>query len=180
MQRSFPSLSGPDPFAHTSARGCGQGCSLPLEALRRVPMLRRAKGYLRMKNLITAAVLACSTAVPAAADSFLANRGVRVLPVNDLVYEVVPGRSGGTWDYWCAAAQYARRVLGANWTDRFYVVRGRDVSVTTGRRSSVQFTLYPEQAGVPPKTGWLSLGFRPGESLSVQQGYGYCVQAPAL
>ncbi|OED47019.1 hypothetical protein AB838_17140 [Rhodobacteraceae bacterium (ex Bugula neritina AB1)] len=135
-----------------------------------------------MKNLITAAVLACSmaTAIPVSAGTFLANRGVRVLPVNDIVYEVVPGRSGGTWDYWCAAAQYARRVLGASWTDRYYVVRGRDVSVTTGRRSSVQFTLHPEQAGVPPKTGWLSLGFQPGESLSVQQGHGYCVQGPAL
>ncbi|NSY37627.1 hypothetical protein [Leisingera sp. ANG59] len=133
-----------------------------------------------MKNLIAAAVLACAFAAPAAADTFLGNRGVRVLPVNDIVFEVVPGRSGGTWDYWCAAAQYARRVLGAKWTDRYYVVRGRDVSVTTGRRSSVQFTLKPEQAGVPAKTGWLSLGFRSGESLSVQQGYGYCVQAPAL
>ncbi|OBY24449.1 hypothetical protein [Leisingera sp. JC1] len=133
-----------------------------------------------MKNLITAALLACASGAPAAADTFVANRGVRVLPVNDYVYEVVPGRSGGTWDYWCAGAQYARRVLGANWTDRYYVVRGRDVSVTTGRRSSVQFSLHPEQAGVQPKTGWLSLGFRPGESLSVQQGYGYCVQAPAL
>ncbi|MBY6056661.1 hypothetical protein KUV26_07195 [Leisingera daeponensis] len=133
-----------------------------------------------MKNFVVAAALACVTAAPAAADTFLANRGVRVLPVDDIIYEVVPGRSGGTWDYWCAAAEYARRVLGANWTDRFYVVRGRDVSVTTGLRSSVQFTLYPERAGVPPKTGWLSLGFRPGDSLSVQQGYGYCVQASTL
>ncbi|MEW2911338.1 hypothetical protein [Leisingera sp. JC11] len=133
-----------------------------------------------MKNLITAAALACITAVPAAADTFLANRGVRVLPVNDIVFEVVPGRSGGTWEYWCAAAEYARRVLGANWTDRYYVVRGRDISVTTGRRSSVQFTLYPERAGVPSRIGWLSLGFRPGDSLSVQQGYGYCSQASPL
>lgn len=133
-----------------------------------------------MRNLVTAAVLACATALPAAADTFIANRGVRVLPVNDTVFEVVPGRSGGTWEYWCAAAEYARRVLGADWTDRYYVVRGRDVSVTTGRRSSVQFTLHPEQAGVPAKIGWLSLGFQPGESLSVQQGYGYCSQASPL
>jgi len=144
-------------------------------------MLRGTQGYFRMKNLFSALGLACLTALPAtAADAFKANRGVRVLPVNDIVYEVVPRGSGGTWDYWCAAAQFARRGLGASWTDRFYVVRGRDLSVTTGRRSSVQFTLYPERAGVPPKTGWLSLGFRPGDSMSVQQGYGYCVQAPAL
>lgn len=133
-----------------------------------------------MKNFICALGLACLGAVPAVAEPFIANRGVRVLPVDSIVYEVVPGRSGGTWDYWCAAAQYARRELDANWTDRFYVVRGRDMSVTTGRRSSVQFTLYPERAGVIPKIGWLSLGFRPGESMSVQQGYGYCVQASGL
>ncbi|UWQ31695.1 hypothetical protein K3555_13960 [Leisingera sp. M527] len=133
-----------------------------------------------MKNLLCAAILACLSSIPAAADPFTTNRGVRVLPVNDTVYEVVPRGSGGTWDYWCAAAEYARRELGAGWMDRFYVVRGRDVSVTTGRRSSVQFTLYPKRSGVEPKTGWLSLGFRPGESMSVQQGYGYCVNEPAL
>jgi hypothetical protein len=134
-----------------------------------------------MKKLISALGLACLTALPAtAADAFTTSRGVRVLPVSDVVYEVVPRGSGGTWDYWCAAAEYARRELGAGWTDRFYVVRGRDVSVTTGRRSSVQFTLYPERAGVPAKTGWLSLGFNPGESMAVQQGYSYCVQRSAL
>lgn len=129
-----------------------------------------------MKNLISAVGLACISALTAAAaDAFTTSRGVRVLPVNDIVYEVVPRGSGGTWDYWCAAAEYARRELGAGWTDRFYVVRGWDTSVTTGRRSSVQFTLYPQRAGVPAKTGWLSLGFSPGESMSVQQGYEYCV-----
>ncbi|WP_291729501.1 hypothetical protein [Leisingera sp. F5] len=133
-----------------------------------------------MKNLLCAAGLTCLSAIPAAADAFTTTRGVRVLPVNDTIYEVVPRGSGGTWDYWCAAAEYARRVLDAGWMDRFYVVRGRDVSVTTGRRSSVQFTLYPKRSGVEPKTGWLSLGFRPGESMSVQQGYGYCVEAAAF
>ncbi|WP_035920176.1 MULTISPECIES: hypothetical protein [Leisingera] len=133
-----------------------------------------------MKNLLCAASLACLSGIPATADSFTTTRGVRVLTVNDTVYEVVPRGSGGTWDYWCAAAEYARRELGAGWMDRFYVVRGRDVSVTTGRRSSVQFTLYPKRSGVEPKTGWLSLGFRPGESMSVQQGYSYCVEAAAF
>ncbi len=133
-----------------------------------------------MKNLLCAASLACLSGIPATADSFTTTRGVRVLTVNDTVYEVVPRGSGGTWDYWGAAAEYARRELGAGWMDRFYVVRGRDVSVTTGRRSSVQFTLYPKRSGVEPKTGWLSLGFRPGESMSVQQGYSYCVEAAAF
>ncbi|WP_264212893.1 hypothetical protein [Leisingera thetidis] len=133
-----------------------------------------------MKNYISALGLVCLTALPATAGAFTTSRGVRVLPVSETVYEVVPRGAGGTWDYWCAAAEYARRELGAGWTDRFYVVRGRDVSVTTGRRSSVQFTLYPERAGVPAKTGWLSLGFRPGDSMSVQQGYGYCVNEPVL
>ncbi|MEX0300909.1 MAG: hypothetical protein AB3N24_00665 [Leisingera sp.] len=132
-----------------------------------------------MKNLLTVLGFACLTALPATAvDAFTTSRGVRVLPVNDIVYEVVPRGASGTWNYWCAAAEYARRELGANWADRFYVVRGRDVSVTTGRRSSVQFTLYPERAGVPAKIGWLSLGFQPGESMSVQQGYGYCQDKP--
>ncbi|KIC07796.1 hypothetical protein RA19_21965 [Leisingera sp. ANG-M1] len=134
-----------------------------------------------MKKLFCALGIACLSALPStSADALTTSRGVRVLPVNDVVYEVVPRGSGGTWTYWCAAAEYARRELGAGWADRFYVVRGRDVSVTTGRRSSVQFTLHPERAGISPKTGWLSLGFQPGESMSVQQGYSYCVQAPAL
>lgn len=134
-----------------------------------------------MKNFISAFGFACLAALPAvAADAFTTSRGVRVLPVDNIVFEVVPRGSGGTWAYWCAAAEYARRQLGAAWTDRFYVVRGRDVSVTTGRRSSVQFTLYPERAGIAPKAGWLSLGFQPGDSMSVQQGHGYCVSEAPL
>ena len=134
-----------------------------------------------MKKLLSVIGLACLTAFPATfADAFTTSRGVRVLPVDGIVYEVVPRGGGGTWPYWCAAAEYARRELGAGWADRFYVVRGRGESVTTGRRSSVQFTLYPERAGVPARTGWLSLGFKPGDSMSVQQGYGFCIEEGAL
>ncbi|MGR3760167.1 hypothetical protein ACUXV3_08530 [Roseobacteraceae bacterium NS-SX3] len=132
-----------------------------------------------MRQALIACGLAAVLALPEAAAAFTTARGVRVNPVGNGVFEVIPRGAGRTGDFWCGAAEYARRELGAGWADRFYVVRGRGVSVTTGRRSAVQFTLDPQAAGVAPsRGGWLELGFRPGDSMSVQQGHTYCHQPP--
>ena len=94
-------------------------------------------------------------------------------------FEVIPKSSGSYSDFWCGASEYSRRVKGASWTDRIYVVQGRSTSVTTGRRSAVQYTLSPVEVGVaPPPQGWLALGIKPGDSMSVQQAHSYCMQVP--
>ena len=77
--------------------------------------------------------------------------------------------------YWCAAADYSQRGLKAAWTAKIYIARGLGPSVTTGRRSAVQFTLDPKAAGVTPTPPSLSINaLKTGDSLSVQQAFTYC------
>lgn len=123
--------------------------------------------------------LMATVLAPLGAEAFTTPRGVRVNPVNDVVFEVIPKSSGSYGDFWCGASEYARRVQGAGWTDRVYVVQGRSPSVTTNRRSAVQFTLYPEKANLPPAPqGWLALGIKAGGSMSIQQAKTHCLQQP--
>lgn len=125
------------------------------------------------KTLILTAALA--GLVPFAASAFNAPYGARVNPVNNAVFEVVPRSSGNGPIFWCAAADYARRALGASWTTRIYIVRGRGVSETTGRRSSVQFTLDPAAAGIQPTQPSVALNaLRTGDNMSVQEANSYC------
>lgn len=132
-----------------------------------------------MKNTLIAFGLTVTLLVPLSVEAFTTARGVRVNPVDDLVFEVIPKSSGSYSDFWCGASEYSRRVKGASWTDRIYVVQGRSTSVTTGRRSAVQYTLSPVEVGVaPPPQGWLALGIKPGDSMSVQQAHSYCMQVP--
>ncbi|MEP4037253.1 hypothetical protein [Pseudophaeobacter sp.] len=132
-----------------------------------------------MKNTLLAFGLTAALVAPVVAEAFTTPGGVRVNPVNDLVFEVIPKSSGTFSEFWCGASEYARRVKGAGWQDLVHVVQGRSASVTTGRRSAVQFTLSPEQVGVsPPLQGWLALGIKPGNRMSVQEARSYCGQSP--
>lgn len=132
-----------------------------------------------MKKTLLAFGLAATLLGPVAAEAFTTPNGARVNSIDDLIFEVIPKTSGSYDEFWCGAAEYARRVKGAGWRDLIYVVRGRGTSVTTGRRSAVQFTLSPEEVGVaPPPQGWLALGVKPGDRMSVQQARRYCDRSP--
>ncbi|MEX0287376.1 MAG: hypothetical protein AB3N23_22440 [Paracoccaceae bacterium] len=112
---------------------------------------------------------------PVAADEFRGKRGTRVNPVNAAVFEVVARSSTRGPDFWCGAADYARRALGRGWTDRIYVARSMGPSVTTNRRSAVHFTLDPGAAGISPAKPSLSINaFRVGDSMSIQQANTHC------
>jgi hypothetical protein len=110
-----------------------------------------------------------------AASAFNGQRGTRVGQVNKAVFEVVVRNTGAGPDYWCGAADYARRVLGASWQTEIYIARGRGASVTTGRRSAVQFTINPDAAGVTPIPPALSLNsLKVGDHMTVQKANTYC------
>lgn len=129
-------------------------------------------------SIVIAALL---VGLPVAGDAFTSRSGARVNPVSQAVFEVVPRSSGNGAIIWCAAADYAQRALKAPWSSRVYVARGRGVSVTTGRRSAVQFTLDPAAAGVVPDGTSLSLNsFTVGDSMTVQQAFGYCQKQMAF
>lgn len=129
-------------------------------------------------NSLIAAVLV--TMLPVSADAFRGMRGARVNQVDQNVFEVVPrgSRTSGK-DFWCGAGEYAYRELRAPWSARIYIVQGRSQSVTTERRSAVQFTMNPQAAGIAPIEPALSLNaLKVGDNMSVTNAFGYCNQPP--
>ena len=117
--------------------------------------------------------------VPQIAEALSGRRGTTINAVNASVFEVVACGSGRGADYWCGAADYARWALGVGWTQDIYIARGRGPSVTTGRKSAVQFTLDPTAAGITPASPSLSLNaLKVGDSMSVQMANTYCSQPP--
>ncbi len=120
-------------------------------------------------------VAACTTTEQAGTNK----NGYRALPVDSNVFEVVPGVRQDIDGYWCAAADFARRGMGASWQQKMYVVRGYGPSVTTGRRTAVQFALDPQAAGVTPReSGGVVSGFQVGDSMSVQSANALCKARP--
>lgn len=128
-----------------------------------------------MKNTLVALGLSIGVLMPLSAQAFTTSRGVRVNPVDSVIFEVIPKSSGEFGDFWCGASEYARRSKGASWSDLIYVVQGRSTSVTTGRRTAVQFTLSSANVGPAPQ-GWLRLGIKAGDRMSVQQANVHCHQ----
>lgn len=118
---------------------------------------------------------------PISAAAFTARIGTQVAPVSGSIFEVVPSGvgSGGGSAFWCGASDYARQTLGADWKTKIYIARGLGPSVTTGRRSAVQFTLDPAAAGITLTTPYKSRNsLKSGESMSVQRGHHLCEQNP--
>ena len=108
--------------------------------------------------------------------SFTGRNGIRVAPVDNTVFEVILRRSGGGAQYWCGAADYARRVLKVGWSSKIYIARGLGPSVTSNRRSAVHFTVDPGAAGVTPIPPSLSLNaLKVGDNMSVQNANNYCM-----
>lgn len=129
-----------------------------------------------MQHALSATALTATLmlAIPQMADAFTAKRGMQVNPVGPGVFEVIGrGATKGTL-YWCGAADYAVRALGAPWRAQLSIARGLGPSETTGRRSAVQFTLEPVSAD--RRTGvYLSINsLSAGETMSVQRAESYC------
>jgi len=129
---------------------------------------------IRLSPAVLGAALALCLPVAASAD-FTARRDMRVSVVNDAVFEVYGRSPTSSERYWCGAADYAHRVLGAPWGARIHVVRGRGPGDSVNKRTTVQFTLDPEAAGiVPGKAPLVSLSLRVGRSQTVQRSIQDC------
>lgn len=128
-------------------------------------------------SLLIAAMLV--TTIPSIADAFSGKRNTRVNPVNSAVFEVY-GRGGMSGEnFWCGAADYAHRALGAQWSATLYIARGRAPGETVNKKSTVQFTLDPGAAGITPERPSLSLNsLKVGDNMSVQAAYQYCAMPP--
>lgn len=123
--------------------------------------------------LIGLAAALMASPVPSAA--WTAMNSQRVYGLSATSFEVV-GRSGSTnTDYWCAAGDYARRVLDVPVSQRIYIQSGLAAAETQDRKSAVQFTLQPP-ADADLRPGFLVSIRRVGENMSMSGAWSYCLQ----
>ena len=129
-----------------------------------------------MKHAVLAVVTIVGFGILAAdmASAFTARGGTRVNPVDQNVFEVVPKATSRGNPTWCAASEYARRVLGASWQDNIYVARSLGPSVTTNRRTAVHFTLNPQAIGIVPQKGSSLNTFPVGDFMSINVANTHC------
>lgn len=127
-----------------------------------------------------AVLFSCLALMPSTGAAWQADNrlDVTALPSGD-AFEVVgrPGSAGS--DYWCAAGDYALRVLGATHGERIYLVRGRGAPVTSNRKSAVHFSLTPVEGAVQRNPPFLSMK-SVGDNLSVSFARNYCLDNKSL
>ena len=122
-----------------------------------------------MFKTMIAALTVAAMAIPAHAQTFRAENMVRVTPVAGGLFSVESSPKFGVPGQWCAAADYAVRVRGANWQDRIFV-QGK------GPNRSVVFSIGAK--GQTPKSV-LSLSATantPGANFTVQRAYAFCIE----
>jgi len=127
---------------------------------------------MNVKNLIAAALL--PLLMPGLAQAWVAYNRHRVNPISDTVYEVVGKSGSGGSQFWCAAGDYARRVLGAGATQRVYLVRGPAPAQTYHWNRAVLFSLSA------PLDSDLSTGItlsmtRIGDNMMAAAAQAYCM-----
>jgi len=129
---------------------------------------------MRCQNIYYIAAVSALVALPQVTHGFQGKRGTTVNAVNDSVFEVVARTAGSAQEYWCGAADYARGELGAPWSAKITLVRGRGPSETTGRRSAVQYAL-ADAAGNVQERPILQFGqLVPGQTMTVTNAYRFC------
>jgi hypothetical protein len=117
-----------------------------------------------MSRITLAAVAALLLAAPVPASA--ANR-LRVEPVNATTFDVLPRGETFEQDFWCNAADYATRKLGAKSATRIYRISEPPRRAGQG----VRFSLDP--AGKASRTGLNSVG-NDDASLSVGSATNQC------
>lgn len=125
---------------------------------------------------VTQIVLALSIgAIPQTGHAFAATNGLSVDPVNSAVFEVNDSKGAPAPAFWCAAANYAKRELKADWKDTLYVARTMGHSTVSSRGNAVQFTIDPAAAGVTAAGQGNSMEtFVVGDNMTLQQANSYC------
>ncbi|MCE8009365.1 hypothetical protein [Aestuariivita sp.] len=119
--------------------------------------------------------LAIVIALPSSAWAFRAKNHLEVNPITQTRFEVIQRAGAGASDFWCAAGDYARRVLGVAANQPVYLVAGRDTAQTRTNRIAVTFSLDapPEAANFATKPLTLNLDAI-GDSLRAAFAEQYC------
>lgn len=130
----------------------------------------------QVRSFLAAGLLAL---MPTLAPAWQADNLHTVNPLPGGAFEVIgePGSAGP--DFWCAAGDYAIRVLGVESTQRIYIVRGRGAPETSDRKAAVQFALSPANGPDPRQRLFLSMR-RVGDNLSAAFARNYCLDRKNL
>ncbi|MBK0326911.1 hypothetical protein I5535_06335 [Rhodobacteraceae bacterium F11138] len=136
-------------------------------------------GAFVMRRTFIAFGAACLGLLPGSGSAWTAWNSLPVNPVRDAVFEVVGQSGSANVDYWCAAGDYARRVLEAPLGQRIYIVRGRAEAETMARKSAVQFSLVAPGQAVDKQIGLLSVT-QVGENISAAMAFDYCLTNKSL
>ncbi|MBE1285692.1 MAG: hypothetical protein GJ676_20440 [Rhodobacteraceae bacterium] len=124
----------------------------------------------KFNTLITAAVLGI---LPGLAFGFQAWNRHDVNAVQGGVFEVVSEVGSAPIDYWCAAGDYAIRVLRTSAVQRVYIWQPIGPAVTRQGRKGVQFSLTPPP-GADTSTSY-SVGVkRAGDNMRASSAQNYC------
>ncbi len=108
------------------------------------------------------------------ADFYSTRPQARIYALDSTSFEVVPPIGAQGAAYWCGAADYARRRLGAGWSQEIYVQSGRADSQVTGRIDAVTFTLEPVARTDAFPSIRRAFGFKPGDHFSLSTAEGFC------
>ena len=127
------------------------------------------------RTLMMCAALMIAT--PAFANSFKAQNRLTVNPISNSVFEVVESRSLGASGSWCAAADYATRVLGASGKADLFLKTPRGPSVTNPGRKGVAYTLNSNQVGAPPSKSTSVSTKNAGATMAVGHALALCSQS---
>ncbi|WP_050930254.1 hypothetical protein [Aestuariivita boseongensis] len=128
-----------------------------------------------MKNAALCAVIA-GILLPTSALAFRAQNTLKVNPEGQGQFEVIQRGGVSPGDIWCAAGDYAMRVLGVQGTQRVYLVEGKHIARTEERRRfGYSFSLTPPPEAQNFTSSPLTLSLRAiGDSLSAVTAQQYC------
>lgn len=127
-----------------------------------------------MKAASALAVITALVMTATSASAWFAFNRLEVQALNDGSFEVISRPGTGPTDMWCAAGDYAQRVLGSAAAQRVYLVAGTGPAVTRPGYKAARFSLTPP-AGVNTEVTSLSVSItRVGENLRSASARQYC------
>ena len=129
-----------------------------------------------MTRSLIAGLLAAALIVPSQAIAFRSWNQHDVVDVGNGVFEVIARVGNQPLDYWCAAGDYARRVLNARTPDKVYVWRPEGPSTVRATYRAVQFSMSVPPSGVAPPSFSINVK-KVGENMAVSFADGYCTDS---
>ena len=131
-----------------------------------------------MARIVFAGLIAVVIALPTVVAAWWSFNRHEVFPVADNAWEVVSEVGTSAADYWCAAGDYAQRVLRVPAAQRIYIWKAIGPSVNRPSRKAVQFSLTPPP-GADTSTGYSLSVKRAGDNLARHSAVWYCDQFDA-